>query len=376
MTAHAKLSCSGSKKWISCPASIRLEAAFPNETSVHAAAGTLCHELGELRLTQEFLGKTVIYERDKYDGEMFSAVQFYLDAVKLLIAEYGNGEEPVAMLEVQLDLTRWIPDGFGTADCVIVFPRQKLVIVADLKYGKGVLVEAAGNSQLRLYGAGVLDLLSLAYDVERIVTVVIQPRRNHVDREELGGQELLDWMDTVVAPAVAATELADAPAVPGDHCHDGFCRARHTCAARAAEATAAFTANDKIPGLLTPEEVAKLLPVVGRIANWAKGLADFAQEQAVKYGQEYPGYKLVEGRSYRVWSDENAVASVLVEEGGLKPDDIWTRKLIGITDAERLVGKDHPVFNLAVKPPGKPTLVPVSDKRQPYNGGFDQSAFE
>lgn len=367
---HAVLSASGSKVWLNCPGSIALTRDAVEEESPFAAEGTLCHELGELALRERILREKVEYPQGRFNGEMFAAIETYRRNVEKLIDEFGD--DYVAFIEQRVEFGPLIgvPDMFGTSDCILLWPSLGVVATIDLKYGKGVQVEAERNTQGMLYALGVVELVDGICEVERVIIVIDQPRREHYSRWEISAADLLAWAEEIKPIAQSAID-GTGPVRPGSWCDDGFCKVRHTCPARAREAMAAFEENDSIPGVLTPEQIAELLPILPRVKAWAEGLLSFAQENALM-GQKYPGYKLVAGRSFRRWSEEERVAALL-EADGVDP---WVKKLIGIGEAEKLVGKNHPVFELTVKPEGKPVLVPESDKRAEFNGNIDANFSE
>lgn len=362
---HHRLSASGSKVWLACTVALKMAEGLPDETSAFAAEGTTCHELGELSLRERLLKEKVVYPAGKFSAEMFEAVSTYRDNIEALIAEFGP--DPVVFVEQRVEFGGLIgvPGAFGTSDCILLWPDTGVVATVDLKYGKGVRVEAKGNSQGMLYALGVMDLVQAFCDIERVIIVIDQPRLEHLSRWEISAKDLLAWAEQIT-PLAQAAFAGTGTLNPGDHCDSGFCRARHTCPARAAEAMAAFEENDSIPGVMTPDQIAALLPKLPRIKAWAEGLLAFARDEAQR-GQQYPGWKLVAGRSVRKWSDEEQVAKVLEAEGV----DPWNRKLIGITDAEKAVGKKHRVFELTVKAEGAPVLVPESDKRAEFNGNIE-----
>jgi hypothetical protein len=357
---HARLSASGSKVWINCPGSVKLTEGISEESSPFATEGTICHELGEMALRERLLGDKIDYPLNRFNAEMFVAIATYRSNVEKLIDEIGP--DPVVFVEQRVEFGSLIgvPGMFGTSDCILLWPEHGVVATVDLKYGKGVRVDAEANSQGMLYALGVLDLVHEICDIKRVLVIIDQPRLDHLSRWEISSDELLQWAKDITPVAIDAFNGSDR-LTPGEHCHDGFCKARHTCPALAAEAMAAFEDNDTIPGVMSPEQIAALLPRLPRIKAWAEGLLTFAWENA-QLGVKYPGWKLVAGRQTRKWSDEYQVAKVLEAEG-VEP---WTRKLISITEAEKTVGKKHPVFELTVKTEGRPALVPESDKRAEY----------
>lgn len=358
---HAVLSASGAERWLNCPGSVALTRDLPDTTSSYAEWGTRCHELGELALRNRLLGEHVVFEEGKYDAEMFEAVAAYRSFAEKLLDEHA--EKPIIFIEARLDFSRWVPGGFGTADLVLVFPQARKAYMVDLKGGQGIKVYAEQNPQLMLYGAGTLDLLDCMVEIDEIELCIAQPRLDHFDRWAISTADLLAWL-AKVKPVAEDAYRGSAKLAAGDWCT--FCKVKNTCPERAREAVALFEEHDVTPGLLTMEQIAALLPKLPRILSWAKGIQDFAYEQAFQHGAKVPGYKLVAGRSTRKWSDEKRVAEVLAEEG-FTEDDIWTKKLIGLTEAEKLVGKKHRVFELTVKTEGKPTLVPESDQRAEWH---------
>lgn len=367
---HAVLSASGSKVWINCPGSIALTRDVVEEESSFAAEGSLCHELGELALRERLLKERIQYPQGRFTPEMYNAIEAYRCHVENLIDEFGS--DYVAFVEQRVEYGPMIgvPGMFGTSDCILLWPGSGVVAAVDLKYGKGVEVHAEENTQGMLYALGVLELVQGICDIERVLICIDQPRRDHFSRWEISTSDLLAWAESIKPIAISALD-GSGPVRPGAWCDEGFCKVRHTCAARAKEAMAAFEEHDAIPGVLTPEQIAELLPILPRVKAWAEGLLAFAQENAL-LGQKYPGYKLVAGRSFRRWSEEERVAALLEAEG-LDP---WVKKLIGIGEAEKLVGKNHPVFELTVKPEGKPVLVPESDRRAEFNGNIDANFSE
>lgn len=370
--SHAILSASGSDRWINCPGSIALTADLPDTTSEFAEWGTVCHELGELALRARFLGEKVnfqqtvqVFDADtcttkevpKFDEGHFAAAAQYRDYVRDLITRYGEGETPIIVVERRVKFRRWVPQGFGTGDCIIVFPQKRLAIMVDLKGGEGVLVFAEDNSQLKLYAAGTLDLLDKIVEIDRIVLSICQPRRDHFDEWEISTADLLAWLEQI-RPVAEEAFAGSARLVPGEHCQ--FCKAVARCPERAKQAMALYEDPNR-PVLLSPEQIADMLPKLALVEAWAKKLQTYAYAQALN-GVKFPGYKLVAGRANRKWTDPTKVGEILKEDG-ISEDEIWSKSLIGITEAEKLVGKKHRVFELAKKGEGKPTLVPETDPR-------------
>ena len=359
---HAILSASGSNKWIHCHPSARLEELFDEKPSVYAAEGTEAHSVAEQKLRNWIEG----HPRRKVkaaNGEMDEATNFY----KNYVIETYNKEKKKCdasdlFIEVQVDLTHWIPEGFGTSDAVIVSNHTLHVI--DLKYGKGVKVYADHNPQLSIYAAGVMALYDCLYDFRTVQMHIVQPRLDHVDTCEISTEELADWMENTVKPAAQEAWNGDGEQHAGKWCK--FCKAKAQCAARASKIKALDERYQRMCGLiLTDQQVAELLPELPGVIEWAKEVQDFALEQALK-GTHYEGYKVVEGVSRRTFTDEKEVAKVLQEAEYKEKEFMTEPKLQSISKIEKLLGKK--TFNELVgpyvkKPQGKPTLVPESDKR-------------
>ena len=372
--AHAKLSASGSKKWLTCTPSANLEEQFPDESSAFAAEGTFMHELFELkvnrylqRVTDDFFLKALDVLRlnaywsqdleDHVDDAVAAAKQAIDDARAIC-------KDPVILVEQRLDFSLWVEEGFGTGDLVLV--TDDYVWVLDLKGGKGVLVDAVDNSQMRLYGLGAYNALSHLYDIKRVRMTVLQPRKGNYSSEEMTADELLRWGDDYVKPRATLAWDGLGEFAPGEHCSSGFCRARFTCAARA-QANLAVAKSDfalQPPELLTMEQMTSVLERADEAIKWLSDVQTYALQQA-EQGHAIAGWKLVEGRANRKYGNADEVAKRLVD-GGVPEAVIYERALLGITAMEKALGKKvfgELVGDLLVKPAGKPTLVPAADKR-------------
>lgn len=375
MADHALLSASGSAKWLVCTPSARLEEQFQNEESEEASEGTKAHELATIIGREHFFGeKTIDVSTPErlaaagFNGEMLEAAQIFVADCSSLVAALREAGEPFTVLiEQRLDYSRWAPEGFGTGDFVLV--SQRKAWVRDFKYGKGIPVKAEGNTQMRMYALGALAELSFAYeDIETIEVGISQPRigLGHVSTWEVSTADLLAWASSVVSPQALKAWDGKGEFVPGDHCTDYFCRARFSCRARA-DFFLDIATPDKAGHLLTPDEIAKLLPHLSQIASWAKAVAEYALKKAVE-GVVFPGHKLVEGKSSRFISDQK-MAAVRLVANGVKQEALFPEtepKMIGITAIQDLIGKnkfEELLGDLLVKPAGKPTLVPDKDPR-------------
>ena len=367
--AHAVLSASGASRWIACPPSARLEERFPDSTSEYAREGTFAHQLAEIEL-RKALGESARRPRGYAESEYWSEdMDEYLSRYVGLVMERINTHrshtpDAQVLLEQRLDFSRWVPNGFGTGDVVIVSDLG--VEVIDLKYGRGVPVSAEGNPQLQLYGLGAYDTYSVLYDLPSVTLTIIQPRLDSITTETLAVDELLAWADSVVRPAAELADRGEGAYCAGEHCR--WCRAKAVCRARA-EANLELAKHEFAPPpTLSYEEIAEILRQADALQAWAKDVQGYALEQALA-GVRFDGWKLVEGRSVRKYADEDAVASALQLEGYTE-EQMFEKVLLGITKMEKLLGRKQfgeLLDGLVVKPPGKPTLVPESDRRPELN---------
>lgn len=373
MADHARLSPSASHRWMNCPGSVHLaEQCPPQGGSSYTEEGTQAHALAELKLRQfndegssDFFTKQLENVRNEFEyycGEMDEATNFYFDIVTEKVIEGGPDAE--LMIEQRFSLDKWVPDSFGSADAVIIAGHT--IEVCDLKYGKGVKVDAVGNPQLRLYGLGAAELFGDLYDFDTVRVTIIQPRLDHVSTEEISLEDLRAWAENEVAPKAQMAMNNSDVVQCGDWCQ--FCPAKAICRARA-EANLELARYDfKKPALLTDEEIGEVLRQAEEVQKWVSDVSAYALEQVLA-GKQYDGWKLVEGRSIRKYADEIKVADTL-KAAGYDEAMLYERKLNGITNMEKLVGKKkltELLGNLLVKPAGKPVLVPESDKREAIN---------
>lgn len=367
--AHAKLSASGSGKWLVCTPSAHLEDQFPDEQSEFASEGTFAHSVFE-HLLGARLGKHLAdlrpFKTDKYwSADLLDHVQSAVNAAWSQIEETRREcSDALVLLEQRLDFSHWVPQGFGTGDVVVV--SDGLLSVADLKYGKGIPVIAQDNTQMMLYALGAYNQFAHLYEFDRVRMTVLQPRLDNWSSSELRVEDLLEWAETHVKPRAALAWEGSGDYVAGDHCSSYFCRARFTCAARASHAMTLAKADFALtdPALLTKDQVVQVLARGDLVAKWISDVQAYALQQA-EAGHEIPGYKLVEGRSNRKYTDPDAVAQRLLA-AGIDEALIYERSLLGLTAMEKALGKTkfaELLGDLITKPPGKPTLAPVMDKR-------------
>ncbi len=379
--AHAILSPSSAQRWLTCTPSARLEETFPDTTSEAAAEGTVAHELCELMLRKamkEITGVKFnralakIKESKYYCGEMQECADSYVEFVMELYAEaLSHTRDAVMEIEERLDLTDFVPEGFGTGDNVII--ADGTLHITDLKYGKGVLVDAGENKQMMIYALGALAKYDFLYDIREVVMTIYQPRLRNITSFVMTAEALREWRDTELKPKAKIAFEGKGDFVVGPHCL--FCRAKPVCKAHAKHQMELAKYDFKEADLLTPKEVADILDRAKDFMSWIRSVSDYSLIQAVNHGVKYPGYKLVEGRSNRKFSDEEKVKEVL-KLGGIKDEDIYNVKLQGITHFEKLLGKagfSEMLGNWVIKPEGAPTLVPDYDKR-PEIGSNEQAA--
>ena len=356
---HARLAPSSASRWIACPGSVEAESEFPDNAGVHAEEGTAAHALAEHCLTQgvDAAEADTLPEWERFDSTEFREhVQTYLDYCRALPGEH--------LVEVEFDLTRWIPEGFGTSDHVAI--DDKVLHVTDLKFGKGVKVSARGNPQAKIYALGAYEALRCLYDIDSVRLHISQPRLDWIDDDELPVAELLQWAEDELAPAAEQAAGTGAPRVPGDHCL--FCKARAVCRERAQRnvelATEEFGELPS-PDTLSPEELSQIYLRLSEFQRWAKDIEEHALNEALA-GRPLPGTKLVAGRGRREWVDESLAAQALLD-AGMPEKDVYVRKLTTIGACEKALGKKHEVFSQVLeKKPGKPALVGADDPRPEY----------
>ena len=361
MGNHALLSASSSHRWLNCPPSARLCEGYDDKGSNFAAEGSDAHSLCEYKL-RKALGmeaKDPTEDLTWYDAEMEESTSGYAAFVMELVAEAKKTcSDPVVLIEQRLDYSKYVQSGFGTGDCVLI--SDGTLHIVDFKYGRGVLVEAEGNPQMKLYALGALEIFDCLYDIDTVSMTIYQPRRANVSTFTLTRQELLDWAETVLVPTAELAYAGDGEYHCGEWCQ--FCKAKADCRERARANMELARYEFRQPPLLTDEEVEEILGKLDSLMDWASDIKDYALQAAIS-GKHWSGYKLVEGRANRRYTDENAVVAA-VKAAGYDPYD--EPKLLGVTAMTTLLGRKQ--FNdilggLITKPQGKPTLVPESDKR-------------
>lgn len=365
MKKHAVLSASSSHKWIMCPPSARLEAEQTDLSTEYAAEGTDAHTLCEYKL-KKLLGEEADDPTEKlnyYNAEMEECAEGYaLFVAEELEKVKETCADPVVLIEQKLDFSRWVPEGFGTGDCVICADGRLTVI--DFKYGAGVQVEAAYNPQMMCYALGAMGLFNALYDIDTVKLCIYQPRKDNLSIFEMTPEELLDWAKLTLAPAAELAFEGKGELYAGEHCK--FCKVKAQCRARAELNLELAKHEFKEPYLLEDNEIAEILKKVDELVSWGSAVKDYALEQA-KAGKKFEGWKLVSGRSNRKYKDEAKVAKA-VGAAGYSP--YAEPKVLTITEMTKMLGKkkfEEILGELIIKPQGKPVLVPEDDKRPELN---------
>lgn len=363
-TKHAILSASSSYRWLNCPPSARLSEAYEDESSEYAAEGTDAHGLCEFRL-KEALGlntQNPIEHLTWYNEEMEDCANSYADyVIEQVELAKRICSDPVVMIEQRVDFSRWVPDGFGTADCIII--ADGVMNIVDYKHGKGVEVSADHNPQMMLYALGGLEIFDGIYDIEAVQMTIFQPRKSNISVCSIAKAELIEWAESELKPKAELAYNGEGEFRSGDWCR--FCKAKAECRERAKENLMLARYEFKEPSVLDDSEISEILTKVDTLTAWAADVKEYALRQAIS-GKEWRGWKLVEGRSNRKYTNEDAVAKT-IQNAGFDP---YEHKVLGITAMQKLLGKsrfDELLTAYIEKPQGKPTLVPESDKRPAMN---------
>lgn len=368
-TQHALLSASGAHRWLHCTGSPLLEKDFPDSTSVYAQEGTLAHYLCELKLmayTGEITKRKLTSMKNKlmkselWQPEMDSTSEAYLDYIKDITMSYTV--KPVILIEKKVDFSRYVPEGFGTADCLIL--AGDTLHVVDYKHGKGVVVDADHNPQMMLYALGAMSELSLLYRFKFVHMTIVQPRVNNISEFTLTADEITEWGEMVVKPKAEAAISGKGEFEAGDWCR--FCRAKQQCKTR-------YESNDSLypelserhdPRLITLDDLGKYLKRGKDMAAWLEDMKEYALSESLA-GADVPGWKAVEGRGSRAFTDTDEAVDTLIKNG-IDESVLYERRVLTLAQMEKAVGKKafgELVGDLVVKNPGKPTLVEESDKR-------------
>lgn len=372
MGEHALLSASGSHKWLNCPGSARLEAEYEDPQTSYSKEGSLAHSIGELKLQKLFtrMNKSTytrrlnkLKQQEMYQAEMEHCTDVYRDYVQEIAMSYEA--EPYVEVERKLDYSEYAPEGFGTADCIVV--GENTLHVVDYKHGKGVEVSAGNNPQMMLYAIGAIKEFDWIYDVKTVILHIVQPRRENISRWETTAKSLQEWGENTVKPAAQKAFDGVSEYVPGEYCSKSFCKARHSCRYRAKPYEAMQDFQGVFPTSLSPSEISRYLKMTEGLEKWASELREYAKKKILE-GVAIPAFKVVEGSSRRTFRDVDTAIEILKKH---QYDEamLYERKPLTLAQMEKVVGKAEFMQLLAdeiVKPTGKPTLVLESDQRKPF----------
>lgn len=353
--AHALLSASSAARWLACPPSAVAAAAYPRQQSDYAQEGTLAHEVAEWMARH---GDAEV-EDPNVTQEMIACAEGYRDYIQ----ELKTTDDAVILLEQRVDFSPWVPDGFGTCDCVIL--QGETMDIIDYKYGKGVSVSAERNPQMMLYALGALNDFGVAYDVQHVRMHIYQPRINNVSTYETTVADLIAWGDETVKPTATIAAKGKGDYKPGEHCrfcpHAGKCR-------ELTKVCTEYVGKMKVP-CLAPWEIADVLQMEPTISIWLKRVKEQALTTMLE-GGEIPGYKVVAGRGSRSWADELEVAAEL-EKQGFSRDQYTETKLLSVAQMEKALGGKKKFNELigghVLSVAGSPTIAPATDKRPAYD---------
>ena len=349
---HSLLSPSASNRWIACPPSARLTEDYPDSTSEYAAEGTLAHGIAENKLRGR-LGQA----KKRANCESVEMDEHTDDYVSFVLEQLEELSTPKVYVEQKVDCSRYIPECKGTCDALII--SDDVLHIIDFKYGRGVPVDAANNDQLRIYALGALEMFGNLYPISTVRMSIFQPRLSNCTTWEISRDALESWAEEVLKPAAELAWDGNGEYKSGDHCR--FCKAKAECRERAGANLALAAYDFADPALLDNDEIAVILGKIDGLVNWASDVKEYALGEALG-GISFSGWKIVEGRSNRKYTDEDAVAGA-VKEIGFDP---FEHKVLGITAMTGLLGKkrfEETLGGLIEKPPGKPVLVPEDDKR-------------
>lgn len=358
---HSVLGASAADRWMNCTPSAQLTAGMEDETTTFAAEGTAAHALCEWKVRKALkmrAGRRPI--SDYWTDEMEEFTDDYRDFIMDLVGQAKlTCKDPVTLIEQHLDFSCYVPDGFGTGDFLLVADKELNVV--DFKYGRGVAAYADHNPQMMLYALGALNLFDCLYDIEQVTMTIFQPRLSNISTWTISAEELYKWAEEVLKPKAELAAKGEGEFISGSWCR--FCKARNTCRARAESFLELAKMEFQPPALLSDEEVAEVMEKADELSKWASDVMAYAQAEAIENGKHWNGYKLVEGRSTRRFTDEKKVEEAAKGAGYT---DIYNKSLITLTAFEKLMGKDtfkEVLGSFVTKPAGKLTLVPVSDKR-------------
>lgn len=374
--AHALLSASGANRWLACTPSARLEEKYGEKTSsAFTEEGTVAHELAELMLRLELIGDISKAEYEEKFRRMAESEYLNESMVDYLYAYISYCREQFAAarandmfseihVEKKLDLREYIPEGFGTCDCIII--GNGTLEVIDLKYGKGVQVSAEWNKQLMLYGLGALVAYDTEFEFDTVQFTIVQPRLNNISSFSLSVTELLDWAENELKPKARLAFEGAGELVAGVHCK--FCSVKNRCRKLYEQQLEIAAYDFREPEFLTDQEIADIISRATVFTEWISGIVAYAEKKAINEGKVWPGFKLVEGISRRTWfkPDDEIIQAIRERFPEIPEDMLYDVKLKSLTNIEKLVGAKSfatKLSDLVIKPAGKPTLVPEADRR-------------
>ncbi len=370
--AHAILSASSAHKWLVCTPSARLEEQFPNKTSEYMQEGTLAHAIAEFKVRSSFLEPTTkttqtrrlnkFKKEEGFQEEMIKHTDIYLDFIKE--ESLKTNAKPFISVEQKVDFSNYVPEGFGTADCIMI--SGDMLHIIDFKYGKGVKVEAEDNPQMKLYALGAISAYGLFYPLKNIKMSIVQPRIDNISSYEMPKEQLLEWGEKIIKPQAQKAFAGIGDYVQGEHCR--FCRAKGACEFRAKENMKVVEEiQSSYNGTITNAELGEMLTKTDGIEQWIKDIKAYALELALK-GEQIKGWKAVEGKSNRKIIDIDKAFEIL-ESNGYEEALLYEKVPLTLTKLEKVVGKiklSEFIGDYIEKPKGAPTLVKESDKREPY----------
>ena len=366
MTAHALLSASSSKRWLTCTPSARLEATLPEQKKPkgafdHSAEGTMAHSLAEIKLRHHY--GQIGYEEFEREYDIIKATPYYNEDFEANVDNYvlyvrsQIGEGDIPLFEQRVDFSDWVPDGFGTADVVILSTHK--IRVVDLKFGRGIPVDAKDNTQLRLYALGAYSKFKEEFpEIKEVEYTIHQPRLDSISTDGTSVGKLLEWANYFVKSKAKKAWAGSGEFLPGEHCQ--FCRAKAQCRARSDFNNEIAKLEFRAPALLSDEEIALVYERAGSLTTYANDVIAYVTEKAIKENVIPKGYKLTTTKTHRKISDEALAAHALIEKGFSKEDIYKPATLKTIAQLEKLGQKGQVaglLGDLIVRPEGEPKLV-------------------
>lgn len=366
---HALLSASSAYRWLKCPPSVMMTKDLPDKTSIYADEGSAAHEVAEYKV-RWYLGENDLimpsvgnFDFDEIDRHTDNYANYVVDRIETV---RKSCPDAAVLVEQRLDFSNYVKDGFGTGDIMII--ADDVIQVIDFKYGKGVQVSAEDNPQMKLYALGALNLYDYLYSIKTVRMAIVQPRLSNISEWEISVDALLEWAENTLKPTAELAAKGEGEFNAGEHCR--FCKLRATCRERSSYMMELAKYEFAEPAELSDGEIEEVLQKASELSRWANDIFAYAQAKTINEGREWKGFKIVEGRSQRKYADEKKVADIC-RNNGYQMSQLFKSSLIGITDMEKLLGGKKKFNELLgdyiMKPKGKLSLVPVSDKRESVN---------